>query len=76
LYPNPVSHSAVVTGISIGSEKAMSLFDASGKKYSVKISKTIPGRSVEIDLSALTPGIYFIQVRTANGNQTVRIVKN
>jgi hypothetical protein len=76
LYPNPASHTTVVKGISIGSEKGMSLFDASGKKYQVRISKTIPGRSVELDLSGLTPGIYFLQVNTANGNQTVRIVKN
>jgi hypothetical protein len=76
LYPNPVNHTAVITGISIGSEKGMTLFDASGKQFDVKISKTVPGRSIEVDLSALSPGIYFLQVRTARGNQTVRIVKN
>lgn len=76
LYPNPVDHKAIVTGVSIGSEKSMRLFDASGKRYDVRISKSIPGRSVELDLSSLTPGIYFLQVQTTKGNQTVRIVKN
>jgi hypothetical protein len=75
IYPNPAKGSVMITGNSISAEKFVEVFDATGRKYNVKTIGTTPGRSIELDLSPLAEGVYFIKVKTQQGIQTLRILK-
>ena len=75
VYPNPTKGSIKITGPSVFFDKSVEVFDATGRKYSVRTTGMIQGRSIEVDLSSLAEGVYFIKVKTLQGIQTVRILK-
>lgn len=60
LYPNPASHQVIITGDFAFSTR-ISLIDASGK---LTWDKTIVNNngSIDIDLSSIQPGVYFLQI--------------
>ncbi len=76
VYPNPVRDKAVIYFSNhVISEKGLFLFDSYGRSYPVKVSGKISGGAIEIDLSRLVAGIYFIRVKLAEGYKTISITK-
>ena len=60
LYPNPASHQVMLTG-DLSTTTMIRLIDASGKlMWDKKIVNNTGG--VNIDLSSLQPGVYFLQI--------------
>ena len=76
VFPNPAMNKTIVraNGQTL-SEKAMSIVDVFGRTHPVKIKNRISAGSVEIDLSSLVTGVYFIKVKMTNGYKSVAIVK-
>lgn len=77
VYPNPVKNKVLVKSKN-GSmnERSILLLDAIGKFYPVRISGRVSGQSVELDLTGLQPGIYFIRVMVSGELKTMRVIKN
>ncbi|MNF29642.1 hypothetical protein D3C84_103510 [compost metagenome] len=69
-YPNPVKNNLTIQNTSIIDEIA--LYSITGKTVLTKKIKTL--RS-EIDLSALSSGIYFLKVKSEGEEKTVKIIK-
>jgi len=70
-YPNPASDQFTVesAGMSL-----VEIFSVSGQK----VSSEIPAKGaqkISLDVSTLTPGIYFVKVTTAIGVRTLRLMK-
>ncbi len=74
VYPNPVKNRAVVYFANDKIIKPM-LFDAYGKTHPLKVTRNISDHAIEIDLTGLTGGSYFIGVNLKEGFKTVRVVK-
>jgi hypothetical protein len=60
LYPNPAGDHFSVSGI--GDIQSVQIFDAGGKELN-RVGNGID----HIDISSLTPGIYFVKINTAEG---------
>ncbi|MNE08748.1 hypothetical protein D3C80_1014060 [compost metagenome] len=69
-YPNPVKNNLTIQNTSTIDE--ITLYSITGETVLTKKIKTL--RS-EIDLSALSSGIYFLKVKSEGEEKTVRIVK-
>jgi hypothetical protein len=73
VFPNPFNNQVLVAGTKEGIEKQMELKDVSGKLiYSVKFSSA----TINLDLEVLTPGIYFLEIKSGEEKSVKRIVKN
>lgn len=71
VYPNPTDHTWHVTAAGIS---RLYLTDAAGKLVHTTITRTASG--ADIQGSDLTPGMYLLQVITAEGRQTtVRLLR-
>jgi hypothetical protein len=46
-----------------------------GRLQRIKNIKKLSGKSFEIDVSTLPQGVYFIKVRTAENEETLRFLK-
>jgi len=64
LYPNPASQSVKISLSTNDKIAQIQLYDASGK-IAKRISN-IDSVSSEIDISALSKGVYFVEITTAN----------
>ncbi len=77
VYPNPVKNKVLVkTNSGLLNERSILLLDAIGKFYQVRILSRMSGQSVELDLSGLQPGVYFIRVMVSGELKTMRVIKN
>jgi hypothetical protein len=74
-YPNPTS-GKVTLQVSDGtiSPNGITINDAIGRTYSCKLVKISTNR-VELDLSGLRTGVYFIKVKVGEVFKTFRIIK-
>lgn len=70
VYPNPVTDVLTITTSAVSVE-LISIYSANGQ-----LIMTTNENSKTIDVSMLTPGVYFIQVQSENGISTERFVKN
>ena len=70
LYPNPTFD--VVTIQSEQEIVGINLFNLLGQKI---ISKNVEGIQVQLDVSNLQSGSYFLQITTKTGNQTMQLLK-
>jgi len=72
-YPNPATTQVtVVSQTKTQEEMAVSIFDITGKKL---ISNSMPASGkMELDVSHLVPGLYFLQTRTTAGSDSFRLV--
>jgi hypothetical protein len=76
VFPNPVRNRATVyISDDVINVKGLILYDANGKQHAVKGARQISTHAVEIDLSGLTSGMYFIKVKGEKGYRNVTIVK-
>lgn len=69
-YPNPVKNSLMIQNTSIIDE--IVLYSITGKTV---LTKKIKNLRSEVDLSALSSGIYFLKVKSEEKEKTVRIIK-
>ena len=70
MYPNPVNNVLVLENTS--KVNSLAIFNATG---ALVTSMNLSGNEISIDLSSLTPGIYFIRFNTANGIAAKRFIK-
>ncbi|MDN3724685.1 YCF48-related protein [Aequorivita sp. SDUM287046] len=71
LYPNPVTDVLQIT--SNTELNSVTIFNVNGQQL---LNKEINGVNGELDMSALTTGIYFARVTANNATETFKIVKN
>lgn len=65
IYPNPVSNVLTISGEQIFTNTSLKLIDVTGQV--VLQNENITGNKFAIDVSALVPGIYFLEL--TNGEQ-------
>ncbi len=66
LYPNPAANRLVVTNFDVKKEKGLMVFDAQGRSYVVKVTGR-SGQLLELDISTLQKGVYFIKIKNDRG---------
>ncbi len=71
VYPNPVEN--IITIKSENTIKTIELYDVQGRLLMKKLAND---NALTLDLSRYSSGIYFINIVTAVGRQTQRIIKN
>jgi len=75
IFPNPANHHLFIETKEKTKTYTYQLIDASGKK--ILDEQTITSPSTELDLSSLTPAVYFLLLRDSQGkSKTLSILKN
>lgn len=69
IYPNPVTGSKVYITSDKNQPKEVEIYNVLGKPV---LSAKLAGK--ELDVSALTPGIYIVKIREGNTQATRKIV--
>lgn len=76
VFPNPVRNRATIyfskDEINV---QGFLLIDVYGRSHPVKLVRQVSKHSIEIDLSGLVSGTYFIKVKGENGYKNINIVK-
>ncbi len=71
LYPNPVSEEIIITSENLTGAVSVSIYNSSGKcVYTSKFE----GKAIQIRTSALTSGLYFVRINSANGTEVKKVV--
>ncbi len=73
LGPNPVASIATIQLGSFYSQAEVILFGANGRLYFENHFKDVS--DIELDVSALKNGVYFVQVQTESGREMLRLLK-
>ncbi len=78
IYPNPAKNQISISFTAIeNSEIAISLIDISGREILSNTSQVNQGEnSINIDLSAVAPGIYFLNLNENNSHLNYKIIKS
>ena len=77
LYPNPVAGQLNVhLAFPAGDIKATSIRDAAGRSIQVDGHRQAGDNQLQIDVSALKPGMYLLHLQSAQGAQAIKFVKN
>ena len=74
LYPNPVVGNGVLNVISKSDIKAYTVYDLMGREWVIKTNEN-RSKELKINTSALSPGIYFIHLKTVEGFKTMKFIK-
>ena len=76
LYPNPTNGKVIIqtAGIILNGNNCK-VFDASGKEYLPKSWRRLSTYSMELDLTGLSKGIYFIRFNNGDHYTTLSVVK-
>lgn len=69
IYPNPVKDVLNIKGLNNELQKAV-IYNVNGQKVITQTSNL-----ETINTSALTSGIYFVQLETANSTKTIKLIK-
>jgi hypothetical protein len=72
LYPNPTSNIVNLTMNDNAGKVQVNVLDISGKSY---IEMYSDKKIIELDLSDLESGVYFIRVISETGHKTIRLIK-
>jgi hypothetical protein len=76
LYPNPVAERLTVRlPFPAGAVKATSVSDAAGRSLQADGHRQVADDELQIDVSALKPGLYLLHLQSGWGEQRVRFVK-
>jgi hypothetical protein len=74
LFPNPVLNKVYVQlGTQTVAEREIMVTDATGKSTRVKVIRR--GTTLELDVSMLTGGVYFIRMNEGDNKRTLKFVK-
>ena len=68
-YPNPVSNGKIYIISKLSLDKEITIFDVLGKK----VLQTILN-SRELNISALSPGVYIIQIKEGEATATRKLI--
>ncbi|MEN8229887.1 MAG: BACON domain-containing carbohydrate-binding protein, partial [Bacteroidota bacterium] len=77
VYPNP-SHEMIYIRSSADLETGMmlSLFDASGKlMFARNVEYMVSGETIQIDISAMYPGVYILRLYHAGSISIIKVIK-
>ena len=74
IYPNPVQDKLYIETQTLTQTLTIEIYDVYGRVQNLRNSETQKLRN-SIDVSNLNSGIYFIQIKTEEGNITKRFVK-
>jgi hypothetical protein len=76
VYPNPVANEIRVTLANNWQDKTVNIqiINASGQSIK-RISNTIPGQTATVNVSALAPGLYMVQVSDGTETAIRRFIK-
>jgi hypothetical protein len=73
IFPNPALN--IVTIKSNSTIEKLTLYDMLGKQvYNLSLSNLVFEHS--LDISTLNSGVYHLRIKTANGIETQKIIKN
>jgi len=76
LYPNPVADRLTVRlAFPAGAVEATSVTDAAGRSLQANGHRQVAGDELQLDVSALKPGLYLLHLQTGGEEQRVRFVK-
>lgn len=75
LFPNPVRNLLYLTTGSSSTWDEIALFNIFGQKIFVSIHEIKNGEYQEINTSSLTPGVYFLELKSGMGKVVKRFVK-
>jgi hypothetical protein len=76
IFPNPVIDKLnIYTGTMKVSPQDISIFDAIGKEYPVVIQTVTMNEGVELDVSGLAKGMYFIRINNSEMENIFSIIK-
>jgi hypothetical protein len=65
VYPNPTTSRLTVLSTAVrGTERTVSIVDASGRMIGVKVMRSVAGQMLELDVSGLKKGVYFIRLES------------
>ncbi|HVA99525.1 MAG TPA: T9SS type A sorting domain-containing protein, partial [Bacteroidia bacterium] len=77
LYPNPATTNLSLSFTMQGkaSEASIDVIDITGKTLMETNTEISNGKTLPIDISQLSPGVYFVKITTAKTSQTIKFVK-
>jgi ELWxxDGT repeat protein len=76
LYPNPAADQLTVRlPFPAGDVKKTSISDAAGRRLQVDGHRQAGNDQLQIDVSALQPGMYLLRLQSGRGEEVVRFVK-
>lgn len=77
IYPNPIhNYLSISLQNNSSSNITVSISDISGKKIGAKNFNVLPGNfKTEYDMSGYAPGLYLVTVKTDQGNETFKVIK-
>jgi len=68
-YPNPVSNGKIYITSKLSLDKAITIFDVLGKKV---LQTTLNSR--ELNIAALSPGVYIIKIKEGESTATRKLI--
>ncbi|WP_225840784.1 T9SS type A sorting domain-containing protein [Rufibacter glacialis] len=74
-YPNPTPDKVYLTSAEQSGSVTVTLFHSSGRAVSQRQVKVEAGTPITLDLAGQAAGVYYVQVHTASGKSTTRVVK-
>ena len=76
LYPNPVADRLTVRlAFPAGAVEATSVSDAAGRSLQTNGHRQVADDELQLDVSALKPGLYLLHLQSGGAEQRVRFVK-
>ncbi|MBT6685934.1 MAG: T9SS type A sorting domain-containing protein [Bacteroidetes bacterium] len=73
IYPNPASDKIFIGNVFKGSKTEISIYSNNGKKLFSNSLKSLY-RFLELDVSDLSAGIYFVEIKTNNTSLTEKLI--
>jgi len=77
LYPNPATTNLSLSFTMQGkaTKATINIFDVTGKSMLETNTEISNGKTIPIDISQLSTGVYFVKITTAKTYQTIKFVK-
>lgn len=76
LYPNPATNTINLEfKAPAATQGKIEVCDASGKVISTTVQKLSNGKTVQVDISGLAQGMYFVKVVTAKNTRVIKFIK-
>ena len=73
VYPNPANDNITIDIVSFTKGEIISVYDIQGQ---LLLQQPMQQAKTNINISTLAKGVYFIKVKTANGMEVKKIVKD
>jgi hypothetical protein len=75
LHPNPAAETLFITLASATPVEGTAVFDASGRTHLLDAHRVRDEKHLEVNVSALEPGLYLLRLHTVAGVHTRRFLK-